>query len=201
MNELREFLNKSCKKKNRNRTDRIHLRPIYIFHRKKSFTNGRRRKDANTKKRLKVFTHLLDDVGHTVPVRQLDVVSSVHQALVSLQVKIPIYCIRVNEKRCKFRSSFEPNRCVCLATSHWRWYLVNEIDFGPHVDAHPGHSSNSGVHTWDPDSKKVRNSIHVKDKTSKSAILLVQIKYKHVADKRTFVLLLGIWVYLCAESG
>lgn len=34
---------------------------------------------------LKAFTHLLDDVGHTVPVGQFDVVSSVHQALVSLQ--------------------------------------------------------------------------------------------------------------------
>lgn len=45
-----------------------------------------------------MFTHLLDDVGHTVPVRQLDVVSSVHQALVSLQVKSPIYCISVNNK-------------------------------------------------------------------------------------------------------
>ena len=32
-----------------------------------------------------ILKHLLDDVGHTVPVSQFDVVSSIHQALVPLQ--------------------------------------------------------------------------------------------------------------------
>lgn len=45
---------------------------------------------------LKVFTHLLDDVGHTVPVGQLDVVSSIHQALVTLQHSLSLLSINEN---------------------------------------------------------------------------------------------------------
>ncbi len=36
------------------------------------------------------FSYLLDDVGHTVPVCQFDVVSSVHQALVPLRSNFEI---------------------------------------------------------------------------------------------------------------
>ena len=36
-----------------------------------------------------ILTYLLDDVGHTLPVCQFDVVSPIHQALVSLKSNFP----------------------------------------------------------------------------------------------------------------
>lgn len=74
------------------------------FSQQRFSTSERKRKDAEVPKRplfavkcSRACPHLLDDVGHAVPVCQLDVVSSVHQALVSLPVKIHIYCLSVNE--------------------------------------------------------------------------------------------------------
>lgn len=75
-----------------------------LFSQERAFTGERNRKDADVTEHpifvvkivdiniyTQVFTHLLDDVGHTVPVCQFDVVSPIHQALVSLQGHIQFH--------------------------------------------------------------------------------------------------------------
>lgn len=80
--------------------------------------------------------------------RQFNVVSSVHQALVPLQVKIHTYSISVSKDATN--SEIVKSQMVFSDLTLIAWYLVNEIDFGPHVDAHSGHSSNSSIHSWGP---------------------------------------------------
>lgn len=77
-----------------------------------------------------VVTYQLDDVGHTVPVCQFDVLASIHQSLVSLK---KVISKSVNHLRQGHHVSCGDSclsQCVCLICS--RTYKHNDIAGLPH---------------------------------------------------------------------
>lgn len=93
-------------------------------------------------------THQLKHHGHTFPCGGSNVISSIHQTLVALNVKthsFMIYKSLIRVPMCLFTISWHVSELQPACSL----YLMNKVDFSASVEANSDCGSHSSVHTWD----------------------------------------------------